>query len=284
MLEIRRKRKAITPVIATILLIGLVALGGMAVTLIFIGTITAPRQIDIDILEVYNFQTTDNNTAIDRFSCSLKNSQSVPTLIVLDSLQLMLVDPVTGRETPLSSFWAFEIEREEIIIPAYNMIQLSISEVASPVIQLVKGDEIRLYVDAYYEGDGPSSGKTFKSTLLTVGDTFGPIVTSSSMSGFVLTESTSLTVNIVTTNLGSSDLSLYLNIGSSSPQSMFFNKDSVNISKIDFALSGDTTQYLNFTIFPTESIDAGNHFLYLSIVDKLSSKVMSFFILDFTYE
>ena len=54
-----KKRKAISPVIATVLLIGLVVLAGLGVALIIFGTINTPDPLKVEVVSISSFETTD---------------------------------------------------------------------------------------------------------------------------------------------------------------------------------------------------------------------------------
>ena len=52
MLTFKRKKRAISPVIATVLLIGLVVVAGVGVAVVMFGTINSPDPLKLDIISI----------------------------------------------------------------------------------------------------------------------------------------------------------------------------------------------------------------------------------------
>ena len=66
--KIRRKSRAVSPVIATVLLIGLTVVAGVAVAIMLFGAVNTPDPIKVSVLSISDFETTDNDIYIDQFS------------------------------------------------------------------------------------------------------------------------------------------------------------------------------------------------------------------------
>ena len=90
----KKKSRGVTPVIATVLLIGLVVIAGIGVALVIFGTINAPPPMKVSILSISDFETTDDNTLIDHFSVTLGFRQTFPiNIFVILSVQELISNP-----------------------------------------------------------------------------------------------------------------------------------------------------------------------------------------------
>ena len=88
-LEQRFRRRAISPVIATVLLIGLVVIAGLGVALVMISTINAPDPIGIEVLSISNFETTDDDILVDRFEIEIWNSEETSLRLTKNGIKLL---------------------------------------------------------------------------------------------------------------------------------------------------------------------------------------------------
>ncbi|MCK4847491.1 MAG: hypothetical protein KAT16_00540, partial [Candidatus Heimdallarchaeota archaeon] len=66
LISFKRRKRAVSPVIATVLLIGLVVVAGLGVALVMFGTINTPDPLKIEFLSVSSFETTDGDYKVDR--------------------------------------------------------------------------------------------------------------------------------------------------------------------------------------------------------------------------
>ena len=73
--KIYRKSRGISPVIATILLIGLTVIAGVAVALVMFGIVNTPDPLKVEVIGISNFKTTDSDIFIDQFSVTLENKE-----------------------------------------------------------------------------------------------------------------------------------------------------------------------------------------------------------------
>ena len=71
----KKTRRGISPVIATVLLIGLVVVAGLGVALVMFGTINTPDPLGIEVVAISSFETTDSDTKVDRFYITLQNTE-----------------------------------------------------------------------------------------------------------------------------------------------------------------------------------------------------------------
>ena len=115
------KRKAISPVIATVLLIGLVVLAGLGVALVIFGSINAPDPLNVEIASISSFETTDNDYLVDRFVVTLYNKERTNVRLQSDEFSLSFFN-----RTEISG-WFMDLDAQTIIIPALNLVDVPLA-------------------------------------------------------------------------------------------------------------------------------------------------------------
>ena len=242
---LRGKARGVTPVIATILLIGLVVVAGIAVAIVMFGTINSPDPMRVDILAISDFETTDSNVLIDQFSVTLSNEERSNVRIESDAFTLEYLD-----RTPIEG-WTMDPDQALYLAPREI---ITISLICDPVIgdQLMPGEgAIYIRVQVFpRDSTNERSAQIFSSDLLSVGGTKGPIYLGSPSTSVNL-EATGLDINFAITNNGSLDQDLELELYTDSPNNITFAIGNVNRTTVSFSLAGFDDTMINCTVFPT---------------------------------
>ncbi|MFX0050782.1 MAG: archaellin/type IV pilin N-terminal domain-containing protein [Candidatus Hermodarchaeota archaeon] len=277
----RSKGRGVTPVIATVLLIGLVVVVGIAVAIVMFGTINAPDPIEIKIEEISNFETTDKDFLIDRFQVKLLNKERTSVIIQTDAFTIILQN---GTE---KDGWQINRTQNEFILPGLEelLIQLSCDPIDDRSELSPNNDTIYIEVTVFPEGS-PKNEKTYRSTLLIVGDTTGGFYLTSFTSETILT-SGGLNLSFDVANFGSTDrdLSLEFTTGSSD---IYFEINGNNKTRHYFSLakfSSTTFSSDTFTVKPESSI-LGDDIVFFEVWlwDQESLKQISFAYFSLTYK
>ncbi|MFX0015008.1 MAG: archaellin/type IV pilin N-terminal domain-containing protein [Promethearchaeota archaeon] len=258
----RVKTRGVTPVIATVLLIGLVVIAGIAVALVVFGTINTPAPIDVEILSISGFQTTDSNTLIDQFSVTLQNDERTDVRIEPDAFTLELFETV-GDDTPIIPGWRMSIDQSFIL--SARAIE-TIILVCDPFegVELTPDEDI-IYIEVkVYPKDSTNErlARIFRSDILSIGSTHGPIFVEYETSTMNL-EAAGLTINFSVINNGSADQVLDFELFTDSPERITFAIDAINRTTFSFSLSGYGSTILNATIFPTDKATLDDTYLVL---------------------
>jgi flagellin-like protein len=280
----KRKKRAVSPVIATILLIGLVVVAGLGVALVVFGTINAPDPLEIEILSISSFETTDGDYNVDRFDLTLYNSERTSVRIETDAFSLYYFNrtEITG--------WEMDLDQSEIIIPALKTetVTLACDNTLDNLELVPQNTTIYIDVIAYpADSNNPRLAKIFRSDIFTIGDTSGPVSLDSRTVGTSFDQS-GLTLNFSITNNGSSDRSLRLDFSTDSFSKIFFIIDGVNSTTHSFILGGFETSILPDTLFQintTSSATFGENYLILvTLWDNENMHLIAFEAILLNYE
>ncbi|MHA1227083.1 MAG: archaellin/type IV pilin N-terminal domain-containing protein, partial [Candidatus Hodarchaeales archaeon] len=167
-----KKSRGVTPVIATVLLIGLVVVAGIGVALVMFGTINTPTPIKVEVISISEFKTTDDDIYVDRFSVTIHNTERSNIVILSDGFTLRWFNQ------SIIEGWALDLDVDSIIIPALNIWTVPLAcDSSNDDLELTpQNDTIYLDVTVFPENSiTPRSAKTFQSDILTIGDTYGPV-------------------------------------------------------------------------------------------------------------
>lgn len=241
----RGKARGVTPVIATILLIGLVVVAGIAVAVVMFGTINSPAPIDVDILAISDFETTDTDVLIDQLSATIQNAERSNIRIESDAFTLEYIN-----KTPING-WTMDPDQDIYLSPREIV---TVTLICDPLV----GDQLMPAQDPIYitvkvfpqDSTNERLAQTFRSDLLSVGDTNGPIFLGYQASSLDL-EDSGFDINFTITNNGSADQDLELELHTDSPKNLTFILEGVNRTTISFAIAGFGDVILNCTVFPT---------------------------------
>jgi len=282
-----RSSRGVTPVIATVLLIGLVVVAGIGIAILMFGTIATPDPLKVEILSISEFKTTEltnKDFLVDRFSVTLQNVERTTVRIESDAFQLL------DRNKNEIPGWFMNLDLEEITLPALSIrvipLACDLDDDSSELAPL--NDTIYIEVTVYpEESTNPRSAKSFRSNLLIVGNTYGPVYLEFLPPGpFLGDDGLNLSFNVE--NYGSTKLDVYLEFTSSSPDKIFFNINGDNDSTYSFSLtkfSNNTLSNEVFTIKPFPSkVSSGEPFLiliYLWDQENLNLLAIAFHLLEY---
>jgi hypothetical protein len=225
----RLRMRAISPVIATVLMIGLVVVAGLGVALVIFGTTTIPAPIGVEVIGISGFETTDNNIFVDKFSVTLENTESSIVLI-----QKTDAFEVRNQARTIVPGWGLNLTQDQIPLRPLQTIDLPIAldrNIPGATELVPENDTIFIYLTVYPEGSKFTAreAQIFQSDLLAVEDTFGPVyLTAQTTSSEFDASGVNLSLNIV--NNGSTDLDLLLEFSTNSPLEIFFTIDGLNAS------------------------------------------------------
>ncbi len=244
---LRGKSRGVSPVIATILLIGLVVVAGIAVAVVMFGTLNSPAPIDVEIVGISDFETTDSNVLIDQFSVTIRNAERSNIRIESDAFTLEFINGTSIEGWKMDPDQAIYLSPREIV---------AITLVCDPIVgdQLMPDqDTIYIFVKVFpKDSTSERLTQTFSSELLSVGNTHGPIFLEKVPQDSTLDlETSGLNINFTIINNGSADQDLELELISDSPKNITFILDSVNRTTVSISSEGFSSLTLNCTIFPT---------------------------------
>ena len=237
----QRKSRAVSPVIATVLLIGLVVIAGVGVALVIFGTINTPAPIKVEVLSISEFATTDDDILIDQFSVTLQNEERTNVRIKPDGFELTF-----SNRTPIPG-WNMDLS--EILLQARTILTVPLTCDALNGRQLTpQNDTVYILVTVFPEGATTErSAKTFSSDLLIVGDTAGPFTLGLQVPTTNL-GSTGLSMNFSASNNGSTTSGLFLEFSTDSPESIYFIINGTTRDRHYFSLARYTS-----TTFPDDT-------------------------------
>ncbi len=243
--EYKRIKRAISPVIATVLLIGLVVVAGLGVALVMFGTINTPDPLKIEVDSISSFETTDGDYKVDQFEITLYNPERTSVRIEVDAFTLFYLN-----QTEIPG-WEMNEDQSERIISALetDTITLACDNTLNEFELEPRNTTIYIDVTVYPAAStNPRSAKTFRSDILTIGDTIGPASLTSFTQGNSFDQS-GFTLNFSVINNGSSDLDLRLDFGTDSSSKIFFIINGVNTTTHSFTLDGFGTTLFPDTLF-----------------------------------
>ncbi|NHJ02048.1 MAG: hypothetical protein EAX86_07865 [Candidatus Heimdallarchaeota archaeon] len=256
-----KKTRGISPVIATVLLIGLAVVAGIAVALVVFGTLNTPTPLRIEIISISDFKTTDDDTLIDQFSVTLHNTERTNGLILTDSFKLFF------QNLTEQLGWEMNLSNTQIILPALEIqtIPLYCNPNEDQNELTPKNDTLYIEVTVYPESStNPRNAKKFRSDLLIMGDTYGPVSIQATAQN-ALFDDLGNNISITATNLGSMELDLYLEFSTTDSQDIFFAIGGENKTRFDFSIGsyGEVIMPNLTSLYPTEHAVADQSFIIL---------------------
>ena len=285
LLKHKRRKRAISPVIATVLLIGLVVVAGLGVALVMFGTINTPDPLKIEFVSISSFETTDGDYNVDQFELTLYNPERTSVRIEVDAFVLWNFSDKT--EIP---GWEMNEDQSERFIPALetDTITLACDNTFNEYELEPKNTTIYIDVTVYpAASENPRSAKTFRSDVLLIGETIGPVTLTSLTQGTSFDQS-GFTLNFSVTNNGSTNLDLRLDFTTDSSSKIFFIIDGVNSTDHSFSLDGFRTTSFPGTLFQINaSSEAILDETYLILVNLFDNNNMEWFATEsllLTYE
>ena len=281
----KRRKRAISPVIATVLLIGLVVIAGLGVALVMFGTINTPDPLKIEFDSISSFETTDGDYKVDQFEITLYNPERTSVRIEVDAFVIWNF----SDQTEILGWEMNEDQSETIITPlGSRTITLACDNTLDEYELEPRNTTIYIDVTAYpAASSNPRSAKTFRSDILTIGETIGPVTLTSFTQGNSFDQS-GLNLNFSVTNNGSTDLDLRLDFSTGSPNEIFFIIDGITSTTHSFTLDGFKTTLIPDTLFQINTTsEAILDEKYLVIVNLFDNDNMQWFATEsllLTYE
>ncbi len=288
--RIRRKLRGVSPVIATILLIGLTVVAGVAVAVMLFGTANAPDPIKVLVLSISDFETTDDDFLIDQFSVTIQNDERTNIRIEQDSFSLKTVNQSDRNQTTEIPEWSVDFDYDEIYLPglAIQTFTLSCDPTLDEVELTPRTNLVIIEIIVFPEDStNPRSAKTFKSDTLRIGDTNGPVLlTSMNAETNFGVEGLNLSFNL--TNFGSTDLDLIIDFSTDSSEKISFAIDRNNqTTQLYFSLlQYSTTNFTSntFTVLPTDlTVTDDNYIILVTIWNQANLKIISSAVLNLIY-
>ncbi len=282
MMNMLKKKRGISPVIATVLLIGLVVVAGLGVALVMFGTLNTPDPLGVEVIGLSSFETTDNDIYVDRFDITLQNMERTNIEISPDAFSLLYFNrtPILGWYMDQTKILLSGLGIETISLACDNTIDQS---------ELIPGNDT-IYIDVTVYPQGKTSARsaeTFRSDILTIGDTYGPLSLISLTSSLIFTQA-GLTMNFSVINNGSLDLELRLEFSVASSSGLFFIINDINRSQYVFTL-----EKFEVTSFPSEVFQLNSselttpgepNFVFVSLLDHDNDGLLALEMLSVTYE
>ena len=279
-----RKKRAISPVIATVLLIGLVVVAGLGVAIVMFGTINAPDPLKVEVVGISSFETTDDDYLVDRFEITLENKERTSLTVKLDSFKLLYFN-----RTEISG-WTLDLNSDEVLLRPYEISDGLFLKCDNSIDEdelIPTNTTIYIDVTVYPEGeDNPRLAKTYRSDLLTIGDTYGPISFGYSLSSTTFDQN-GLPMNFTISNSGSLDLNLILDFSTGSSGQFFFIINGDNSTRHNFFLAGFSSTNFPTDVFRMNSTalaSPGSHIVFITLIDGDNQKVLALIVLSVTFE
>jgi FlaG/FlaF family flagellin (archaellin) len=244
-LKYLKRSRAISPVIATVLLIGLVVIAGLGVALVIFGTINTPDALKIEVVSISSFETTDNDYLIDKLDITLENEERTNVLVKIDGFSLLYMN-----QTEIQG-WYMDLAQQEILIPALTIQTIPIACDNSIDQNELVAQNTTIYIDVtvFPEGkDDSRHAEIFRSDLLLVGDTYGPLTLIAENPSDLFGKE-GLIMNFSVSNNGSTDLNLKLDFSTDATDKIFFIINGVNKTTHSFSLSGFGITNFQFDLF-----------------------------------
>ncbi|PWI48744.1 hypothetical protein CEE45_04985 [Candidatus Heimdallarchaeota archaeon B3_Heim] len=278
----KKTKRGISPVIATVLLIGLVVVAGLGVALVMFGTINTPDPLGVEVIAISSFETTDSDIKVDRFDITLQNTERTNVEISADAFSLLYFD-----KTPIPGWY---MDQSKILLPglAIETISLTCDNTIDQNELIPGNDTIFIEVTVFPQGKTSSrSAKTFSSDVLTIGDTYGP-TTLVSLNPSQTFGQEGLTMNFSLSNNGSMDMNLRLDFSVASSSGLFFILNSINRSSHIFTLEGFESTTFQEDLFQLNSSELTNpgepYLIFVTLSDDDNGSILAIESLSVTYE
>ncbi|MHA2153920.1 MAG: archaellin/type IV pilin N-terminal domain-containing protein [Candidatus Hodarchaeales archaeon] len=278
----KRTKRGISPVIATVLLIGLVVVAGLGVALVMFGTINTPDPLGVEVLAISSFETTDIDINVDKFDVTIQNTERTNVEISTDAFSLLYFN-----RTPILGWY---MDQSKILLSGLSIVTIPLTcDNTIDQNELVPGnDTIFIDVTIFPEGKtSPKSARTFRSDIFTIGDTYGP-VSLVSLSPSTTFSQEGLTLNFSVTNNGSTDLNLRLDFSTSSSSGLFFIVNGINTSLHVFTLEKLASTSFQSDVFQLNSSDLTSpgvpNLIFVTLSDNDNGNFLAIESLSVTYE
>ncbi|MHA1976289.1 MAG: archaellin/type IV pilin N-terminal domain-containing protein [Candidatus Hodarchaeales archaeon] len=278
----KRTKRGISPVIATVLLIGLVVVAGLGVALVMFGTINSSDPLGVEVVAISSFETTDSDTRVDRFDITLENTKRTNVEISADAFSLFYFNG-----TPIQG-WV--MDQSKIVLTGYAIetIPLTCDNTIDQNEFVPGNDTIYIDITIYPQGETSSkSAKTFRSDVFAIGDTYGPL-SLVSLNPSPIFSQIGLTMNFSVTNNGSMEINLQLEFSTASSSGIYFIMNGLNTSLHIFTLEKYESTTFQSEVFQLNSsaltIPGEPYLVFVTLSDYDNGDFLAFESLSVTYE
>ena len=278
----KRTKRGISPVIATVLLIGLVVVAGLGVALVMFGTINTPDPLGVEVVAISSFETTDSDLKVDKFDVTIQNTERTNVEISSDAFSLFYFNgtPILGWYMDQSKILLSALAIETVPLTCDNTIDQN---------ELVpENDTIVIEVTIYPQGKTSArSAKTFSSDIFAIGNTYGPL-SLTSLNPSPSFSQVGLIMNFSATNNGSMDINLQLAFSTASSNGLYFIMNGLNSSMYIFSLEKYESTTFQSEMFQLNSSALTNsdepYLVFVTLSDTDNGNLLAFESLSVTYE
>ncbi|MFQ5981164.1 MAG: archaellin/type IV pilin N-terminal domain-containing protein [Candidatus Heimdallarchaeota archaeon] len=279
-IQFHSRPRGVSPILATILLVALVIVGGALTFIVLAGVFTQNTPLDLEIETMSDFRSEDGDVRVDRFQISITNLRTETAVVKRTEISVF---NKTGVEAELNG-WQVQGTSTEYLLSGKETVDLTLICDTPNHELLPRADRIQVQFNGYRSDDRDDNPKLFKSSTVTVGQTYGPVGLSVE-STHALDSNLTLTVS----NNGTTDLE-DLVIEVSGENSFFFNGTSYKASAA-ITLEGITVnpsravtpggvQTLYWYVNASASLASGTYFVSVWITDS-SFQTMAFTLVSF---
>lgn len=263
------RKKGISPLIATILLIALVVAAGAITFLVLSGIMFQETPVDLEIAAISDFRSENDDIRVDRFTVSVKSLNTQSAVIKRDEIKVF---NKTAMDVELTG-WRILGTTDEFFISGKETINLVLYCLNPNHELLPRADRIQVQMNAYRSSGSDIKPKVIKSPIVVVGQTYGPLSISTESISLGTLE-WNLTLNI--RNNGTTDLDLIVELQAQDP---FFFNGSAYITRYIFELEGadigpgsvvtlGPELNLNWNVTATAGLASGTYYIVIRITDS----------------
>ncbi|MHA2231906.1 MAG: archaellin/type IV pilin N-terminal domain-containing protein, partial [Candidatus Hodarchaeales archaeon] len=177
-IQFHSRPRGVSPILATILLVALVIVGGALTFIVLAGVFTQNTPLDLEIETMSDFRSEDGDVRVDRFQISITNLRTETAVIKRTEITVinMTVDAVTGdrNKTELTG-WQVQGTSTEYLLSGKETVDLTLSCNTPNHELLPRATQIQVQFNGYRSDDRNDNPKDFKSSTVTVGQTYGPV-------------------------------------------------------------------------------------------------------------
>lgn len=279
------KCRGVSPIIATILLIALVIVGAAVTFIVLSGIFTQTTPIDLEIESISDFRSENGDVLVDRFTISIKNVRTEPAIIQTNEIKVnnMTIDVNGIPENTQLAGWQVLSDLDEHTISGEETLNLDLRCINTNDELIPQFDRIKVSFAAFHSDDPDGTITSFSSSVVQVGETYGPVallVSSTHIVGSGASNDTNLDLTLV--NNGTTDLDLLVEVRGET-QFLFNGSDSymtqASISLNSYGILGSAVT-LGWYVSATAGLASGTYYVSILVADS-SLQTMAFTLVPF---
>jgi flagellin-like protein len=279
-----RRRKAVSPVIATVLLIGIAVIGGFIVLAMITTVYSQQEPINVRFIGASNFRSTElvtvgYDSTVDYFEITLQNMGQEAIFFYKTDFQVINVtgSPIIPEEL-LSSWW-IDDSRREIIINGGEIITFPVKTVIDSHELRPDEDSARINIVFIRRLETPDEAgfEDFVAETFLIRDTYGPVEFKQGASGF---NNTHWNLTFSTTNWGTESINLGVQI-------IFYNETAFNavnqtlVTEIMGHGDGSNSKDILFQFQKTGNFRTGTTYLFfVKVYDTWTNSLFGSYTID----